>query len=391
MIDLLRNPAHLHILLNHVPTVGFGVALGLFLVALAKRIDSLKWTSLVLFFVVANVSIATYTTGNAAEPVITDRTVGIVVTQGSSAVSSPEAFVSTDRGRQIRIGADAIYTVRAYRNTDSVVLDRAFAGPSDTNATGQFLARPGVSPAAIRAHEDAALWAFALMEITGFFAWLALWHWRARSRSASWNTVVVAMLALITFGAMTRAAVLGGDIHHDEVRMAAQTSGPGTSSGEPSVGTARALGTFVDGSTGHAWVWATAETLHFVGLCALFAVVLLLDLRMLGLMKTISFAALFQLLPLGMLGFGLNLATGMAFFIAAPSQYVNNVAFFWKILFVVLGGFNVLYFMLDDGPWTVGSGDDAPTTAKVWAASAICIWVAVLFCGHMLPFIGNSF
>jgi hypothetical protein len=92
-----------------------------------------------------------------------------------------------------------------------------------------------------------------------------------------------------------------------------------------------------------------------------------------------------------MLGFGINLITGMMFFIAVPGQYVHNSTFFWKIAFVVLGGFNVLYFILDDQPWTVGAGQDAPATAKLAAASAIFIWVAVLFCGHMLPFLGNAF
>ena len=47
--------------------------------------------------------------------------------------------------------------------------------------------------------------------------------------------------------------------------------------------------------------------------------------------------------------------------------------------------------MLDDEPWEVESGVDAPMTAKFAAASAIFIWAAVLYCGHMLPFIGNSF
>ena len=58
---------------------------------------------------------------------------------------------------------------------------------------------------------------------------------------------------------------------------------------------------------------------------------------------------------------------------------------------VVLGAINVLYFMLMDQPWTVKEGDDAPLTAKLVAASAICVWVCVLFFGHMLPFLGNAF
>ena len=58
---------------------------------------------------------------------------------------------------------------------------------------------------------------------------------------------------------------------------------------------------------------------------------------------------------------------------------------------MVLGAINVLYFMLIDDAWTVGSGDDAPFTAKLAAASAIFLWVGVLFFGHMLPFLGNAF
>ena len=58
---------------------------------------------------------------------------------------------------------------------------------------------------------------------------------------------------------------------------------------------------------------------------------------------------------------------------------------------VVLGAFNVLYFMLPNQPWNIGESDDAPVAAKFIAASAIVIWIAVLFCGHMLPFLGNSF
>jgi hypothetical protein len=390
VIELLYNPAHLHILLNHIPTVGFGVALALFLVALAKNLDSLKRTGFVMFFVVANVSIATYTTGNAAEPVIVGRTVGIVVKQGSPVVTSAGAFGITDRGRVIKIGPDTSYVVTGYTNADTIVLDRPYEAASDANAAGQFVNRPGVSTAAIREHEDAALWAFGLMEITGFFAWLALWQWRGLSKLAGWNTAIVTILALLTFAAMTRAAVLGGDIHHEEVRDG-QTASSAAAADTEGLGMARTVGAFVNGSSGQTWVWATCETLHFVGLCLLFTVVLLLDMRMLGMMKSVSFAALYQLLPLGMLGFGINLITGMAFFIAAPNQYVHNVTFFWKIVFVVLGGFNVLYFMLDDQPWSVKSGDEAPLGAKMWAASAIFIWVLVLFCGHMLPFIGNAF
>ncbi len=69
-----------------------------------------------------------------------------------------------------------------------------------------------------------------------------------------------------------------------------------------------------------AWLWPAAEAVHFIGLCLLFVVVLIVDLRLLGMAKGLSFKALYQLLPLGMLGFLLNLITGMMFFLAAPGS-----------------------------------------------------------------------
>jgi len=63
----------------------------------------------------------------------------------------------------------------------------------------------------------------------------------------------------------------------------------------------------------------------------LFGVVLTVDLRMLGLGKTLSFPAAYQLLPLGMLGFTINLATGMVFVVATPQQYTGFL-FFLKMV-----------------------------------------------------------
>ena len=112
---------------------------------------------------------------------------------------------------------------------------------------------------------------------------------------------------------------------------------------------------------------------------------------MLGLGKSrISFEGLYQLLPFGMLGFALNLVTGIMFFVATPKQYTGFL-FFLKMMLVVAGALNVLYFMLSKASWNVGDGDDAPALTKLVAASAIAIWLAVLFCGHMLPWLGNSF
>jgi hypothetical protein len=316
------NLAHIHLLLNHFPTIGFGIGLALFLVALVAKNEALKRTSLVIFFLIAALGIPTYLSGNAA-------------------------------------------------------LETLCSGPERE-------CPQGVSMATIRAHEDAAFWGFLLMEITGFVAWLGIWQFRLLSHAPRWNVAAIFVLSALTVATIARAANIGSEIRHPEIEsvpaLAAADDG-----GRHLV---RTLGAYV---TGHTWVWPSCETLHFVGLSILFTVLLIVDLRILGLAKSLSFAALYQLLPLGMLGFALNLATGMCFFIAAPEQYTKNPIFYWKILFVGLGALNILYFMLLDEPWKVKAGDDAPLTAKVAAGSAIFVWVGVLFFGHMLPFLGNAF
>ena len=57
---------HLHFLLNHFPTVGLLVGLGLFIVGLAGRSSDLKKASLATFVVIALIGFPTYVSGNIA-------------------------------------------------------------------------------------------------------------------------------------------------------------------------------------------------------------------------------------------------------------------------------------------------------------------------------------
>jgi uncharacterized membrane protein len=70
---MFPNFVHLHLLLNHVPTVGTIVALGVLLLAFAKRSEELKRGALALFFVIALLSLPTYMTGYSAQKALKDR------------------------------------------------------------------------------------------------------------------------------------------------------------------------------------------------------------------------------------------------------------------------------------------------------------------------------
>ncbi|MBZ5634073.1 MAG: DUF2214 family protein [Acidobacteriia bacterium] len=311
------NLAHLHLLLNHFPTVGMIVGLGVFVVAIAAKSDDLKRASLLIFFGIALLSIPTFASGTAAEL----------------------ALAKT----------------------------------------------PEVSTAMIATHETAAFLALGVMELTGALAWLGLWQYRRMSRLPQGTLVAVLLAGLVTFGLMARAANIGGEIRHPELR--ANTAPVETAAANPPL--ARVIG---DAMVNLKWGWPASETVHFIGLCLLFGVVLLVDLRMLGFMKGIPYSTLHKLLPWGVLGFGVNVVTGILFFIGAPPDfYVNNPVFIWKLALILVAGANALYFTVFEHAWTVGAGDAPPLAARVAAASGIVLWTGVIFCGQMLPFFGHSF
>jgi hypothetical protein len=64
------NLAHAHLLLNHFPTVGMTVGLGVFALAVAAKSDELKCAGLVIGFMITLVTIPAFVTGTAAHLVL---------------------------------------------------------------------------------------------------------------------------------------------------------------------------------------------------------------------------------------------------------------------------------------------------------------------------------
>ena len=142
------------------------------------------------------------------------------------------------------------------------------------------------------------------------------------------------------------------------------------------------------------WIWPLCETLHFIGLALLVGIVGLFDLRVLGVGKGLPIGPLQRLMPWAILGFAINLITGFLFFTGDPFQYIHNLAFGFKMLFIALAGVNVIVYYVS-GLYRrvdpIAAGQDAPAAAKIVAAVSLCLWIGVMYWGRMLPFIGNAF
>lgn len=141
------------------------------------------------------------------------------------------------------------------------------------------------------------------------------------------------------------------------------------------------------------WIWPTCETLHFIGMALLVGIVGLFDLRMMGLVRGLPIEPVRRLLPWGVLGFVINLVTGVVFFIGSPFQYVHNLAFQLKLLFIVVAGINLLIFHrtgLSDKVDAVSAEEEVPLPAKAVAALSLFLWIGVIYWGRMLPWIGSA-
>ncbi len=141
------------------------------------------------------------------------------------------------------------------------------------------------------------------------------------------------------------------------------------------------------------WMWPIAETVHFIGLALVLGIVGFFDLRLIGFFRRISLVASHDLVPVALVGFALNLITGIIFLIGHPEQYVHNVAWWWKVACLAVAGANAAVFELSVSArtMTLGDGADTPAAAKAIGFVSLVAWLGVLYFGRMLPFIGNAY
>lgn len=136
------------------------------------------------------------------------------------------------------------------------------------------------------------------------------------------------------------------------------------------------------------WSWPMAESLHFMGLCLLVSSVGLVDLRMLGMAKGISFSAIHKLIPFGVGGYLVNVMTGSLFVLGDADQYIFNDAFRFKMLFMLIAGINVLFFYSTAFQKTKELGPDAdmPLKVKLMAGISLACWIGIICAGRLITF-----
>jgi hypothetical protein len=140
------------------------------------------------------------------------------------------------------------------------------------------------------------------------------------------------------------------------------------------------------------WMSPLLEGLHFVGMAVLAGAVAVVDLSVLGLIRGIPELRLNGFLVWSLVGFGINLISGLLLFAAAPYAFAFNRAFQIKLACILLAGANALWFWhcaracRRRGPGHLYTS----RVARFTSGLSLAIWLTVIACARLIPFVPNA-
>lgn len=139
----------------------------------------------------------------------------------------------------------------------------------------------------------------------------------------------------------------------------------------------------------NAYLFPFLEMAHFVGLCLLFGSLLIVDLRVMGFAKSVPLQRVDLFVRFALIGFAINLASGVLFVIGDSDRYLVNVAFWTKMVLIALAGLNTAYFVrqikpqMDQGLLSENLKKGAPLVA--WLS--LTLWTCVIILGRFIPYV----
>ena len=134
-------------------------------------------------------------------------------------------------------------------------------------------------------------------------------------------------------------------------------------------------------------LFGAVATVHLLGVGLLFGSLAVLDLRLLGLSRSISVRRLTtHIMPWTLFSFCLIVPSGLAMFLARAPGLIASGLFALKMSLIMAAGVNagVYYTGVFRSAQEWDTERMPPPGARVAGAVSLAIWVAVLTCGSIL-------
>lgn len=138
------------------------------------------------------------------------------------------------------------------------------------------------------------------------------------------------------------------------------------------------------------WTYASVNLLHILGVASLFGAVLVLDLRLLGLMRRAPLAALADAAsPVAAVGFVVAATSGAALLATNATDYIDNPFLLIKFPAIAVGLVNAL--AVRRSPAWRARHERAPTPAEarrlaLMGGISLAAWLTAVAAGRMIGY-----
>ena len=143
------------------------------------------------------------------------------------------------------------------------------------------------------------------------------------------------------------------------------------------------------------WLYPIIETIHLLGICLFFGMVMMLDLRLLGItLRGVPVTDVTRkLLPWTFAGFAPMVVTGALLVYQEPLRAYDSVYFRAKAIMLILAGLNALAFHTGIykrvADWELDPV--APFRARFAGGFSLILWVGVIAAGRLIAYFAKAY
>ncbi len=138
------------------------------------------------------------------------------------------------------------------------------------------------------------------------------------------------------------------------------------------------------------WGYPIVLGMHAIGLAIVVGIFIMLDLRILQVIRDVSFDAFLSLFRLAWIGLLVNTISGSALFTSQASTFVESAPFLIKISSVIAGVIVGIVIQrrlkLRAADWDIAD-TNIESSARALAALSLVCWIGAIFAGRLIAYL----
>lgn len=137
------------------------------------------------------------------------------------------------------------------------------------------------------------------------------------------------------------------------------------------------------------WGYPIMIAAHSFGLAIVVGIVFMIDFRILGIIRGVSFVGLHKMMKVAWVGFVINFVSGVALFSSQAGYFVENRTFLIKIgaIFIAMISAAFMQKMQADSSERWDTGGAVSVQVKLLAVLSIVLWSIAIIAGRFIAYL----